>query len=493
MELKRLLEAIAKPVPAAIRGRCPVRGLTDDSRRVREGVVFVALKGPREDGHRFLPQAIENKAAALVVSDRREVPRQTRGIPVVVVRDTHQALATLADVYFGHPYQKVKCVGITGTNGKTTVSLLVRSVLETAGLRCGVIGTIGYQTRRRNRPLSNTTPGILELHHVMEEMVRAGNEYVAMEVSSHALAQERVEGIAFSGAIFTNLTRDHLDYHRTMGRYFEAKKRLFTRYASAEASLIINTDDPYGAKLFAALKNRRRLSYGFSTGAQCRVESFCLGRTGSCARLKTPAGTVSIDTALVGRHNLYNILAAVAFGVAQGLRPKEIEEGIEKVRAVCGRLERVDSPRGFSVFVDYAHTDDALKNVLESLRAIAHNGRIITVFGCGGDRDKGKRPKMGRVAASLSDLCIVTSDNPRGEDPQEIIRQIVQGLRSKNVIVEPDRRRAIERALSLARKGDLVLVAGKGHETYQIIADRKLPFDDKAVVKTIIRPGRRHV
>jgi UDP-N-acetylmuramoyl-L-alanyl-D-glutamate--2,6-diaminopimelate ligase len=313
-------------------------------------------------------------------------------------------------------------------------------------------------------------------------MADADNTHVAMEVSSHALDQGRVAGIKFCAAIFTNLTQDHLDYHKTMDEYFFAKQKLFKENVDQESALVMNLDDSFGRRLLDSSKGRK-LSYGFSSQAEVVATDYVIKSEGSFISIKTPLGDCSIKTALVGKHNISNILAAVAFGVSQKFSLKSIKNGIEAVSSVAGRLDRIDSSEGFSVFVDYAHTDDALKNVLESLRSVVHNGKIITVFGCGGDRDKGKRPKMGRVASALSDHCVITSDNPRSEDPKEIIRQIVSGIKKKNFEIESDRALAIHKACSLARKGDIVLVAGKGHETYQVEKDKILPFDDRVVVR----------
>jgi UDP-N-acetylmuramoyl-L-alanyl-D-glutamate--2,6-diaminopimelate ligase len=459
-----------------------VCGLTDDSRDVKEGVVFVAVRGPLQDGHVFIAQAVKKGAAAILLSDKAFLPKEEPRTPYLLVEDSRASLSKVADSFFGNPYSRIRAVGITGTNGKTTVSYLVKSVLESAGKKCGVIGTIGYRVAEANINLSNTTPGVIELHRVFKEMADADNTHVAMEVSSHALDQGRVAGIKFCAAIFTNLTQDHLDYHKTMDEYFFAKQKLFKENVDQESALVMNLDDSFGRRLLDSSKGRK-LSYGFSSQAEVVATDYVIKSEGSFISIKTPLGDCSIKTALVGKHNISNILAAVAFGVSQKFSLKSIKNGIEAVSSVAGRLDRIDSSEGFSVFVDYAHTDDALKNVLESLRSVVHNGKIITVFGCGGDRDKGKRPKMGRVASALSDHCVITSDNPRSEDPKEIIRQIVSGIKKKNFEIESDRALAIHKACSLARKGDIVLVAGKGHETYQVEKDKILPFDDRVVVR----------
>ncbi|MFH0941332.1 MAG: UDP-N-acetylmuramoyl-L-alanyl-D-glutamate--2,6-diaminopimelate ligase [Candidatus Omnitrophota bacterium] len=491
MKIKQLLEGVD------VAGVCPefkdveVKRISCDSRDVTPGTVFVAVRGPMRDGHKYIDDAVKKRASAIILEDRSLKPLTSEGVPFIIVNDSKEALSKIADTFFGYPYQRIKCVGITGTNGKTTVSYLVKSVLNAADVKCGLIGTIGYKVDEENIKTNNTTPGVLELHELMSNMAKAGDTYVALEVSSHALDQERVKGIIFRSAIFTNLTQDHLDYHKTMEDYFLAKQKLFTEYADENTDFVINKDEAFGQRLARSLKGRI-LTYGFSSDADVCVMRHELSRGGSQAIIKIPQGVINIVSALVGRHNLYNIMAAVAFGVSEGLDQASIKKGIEAVSSVPGRLERIDAKKGFSVFVDYAHTDDALKNVLESLRLILHNGRIIIVFGCGGDRDKGKRPKMGRVASVFSDYCFVTSDNPRSEEPEEIIEQIIAGIEKNNFEVEPDRFKAIQKALTMAAEGDFVLVAGKGHETYQTIKDRTFVFDDKSVVLKILScPVRR--
>lgn len=485
MRIKHLIKKIDGVLVQGFLKDVFVKGITCDSRYVRPGVLFVAVAGPQQEGHRYIQKALQKRAAAIILDNRLFLPSPSSKIPVILVRDSRAALKVLADVFFGYPYSEVRTVGITGTNGKTTITYLIRSILRANRTKSGVIGTIGYQVKGVNKPLSNTTPGVLELHRLFREMRDAGNRYVVMEVSSHALDQDRVEGIIFKAAVFTNLTQDHLDYHNNMEAYFLAKQKLFTRHADKSTALIINQDDPFGRRLLKILKGQK-WSYGFSSGADIHAERYDLSEKGSQITIKTGRGRLFLSAKLVGKHNVSNILAAVAFGVSQGVKLSVIKKGIEAVRAVPGRLDRIDSRKGFSVFVDYAHTDDALKNVLESLAAIVHNGRIITVFGCGGDRDKGKRPKMGRVATSLSDYCFVTSDNPRSEKPQRIVRDIVRGIIRKNFEVELDRSKAIQKAVNMARSGDVVLVAGKGHETYQVIGSKILPFNDKAVVSRLV-------
>jgi UDP-N-acetylmuramoyl-L-alanyl-D-glutamate--2,6-diaminopimelate ligase len=469
-----------------------VTDVVSDSRDVKPGALFVAVAGVEADGHRYISAACQKGAAVVVLQDRRSLRDVSSGVTACVVSDTQAALRHLVSRFFDFPYRRIQAIGITGTNGKTTISYLVRSVLEAAGHRCGLIGTIGYKVAQDNLPTGNTTPGIVELHRMVHQMIQAGDSHVAMEVSSHALDQGRVQGMVFKATIFTNLTQDHLDYHKTMEAYFEAKKKLFLDHADARTAHIINADDPYGQRLLSLLKGRV-FDYGFSPSCRVAVASYHLDREGTRLTVRTPSGDLDLRSRLVGRHNVYNILAAVAFGVSEGLSLPVIRRGIEGVLCVPGRLDRIDSPRGFSVFVDYAHTDDALKNVLESLRQIPHNGRIITVFGCGGDRDKGKRPKMGRVATDLSDFCFITSDNPRSEEPRDIIAGIVSGIQKKDFEIIEDRAEAIRRALTMAGPGDLVLLAGKGHEAYQIARGRTVPFDDKVIAARILAEMGDHV
>lgn len=492
MNIKDVLKGV-QVVKAA--GAAPdavdISSLACDSRDAAAGALFVAVRGAQQDGHLYIADALQRGAAAVVFQDAAFFPKQGVCVPFIQARDSKVALARAAGNFFGEPYRHIRCVGITGTNGKTTTSYLVRSILNAAGLKCALIGTIGYRIDDTNVPSQNTTPGILELHQLLRRMIDSGNQYVAMEVSSHALDQDRVEGMVFRAALFTNLTQDHLDYHKDMEAYFRAKEKLFFEHVESDSHLIVNTDDPFGRRLYDSLKGHR-VGYGF-VDTDVSVVSHRISRDATQATIKTPKGSLEISSGLVGRYNLYNILAAVAFAVSEGLGLDIVREGIERVPCVPGRLERIDAPQGFSVFVDYAHTDDALKNVLESLRSIIHNGRIVTVFGCGGDRDRGKRPKMGRVASALSDHCIITSDNPRSEDPHAIIAEIASGFIEQNYEIEPDREAAIRRALAWAKPGDFVLLAGKGHETYQVIKDNILDFDDKSVVVEALRGLKKHV
>jgi UDP-N-acetylmuramyl-tripeptide synthetase len=492
----RLADLLQALPDREVRGSLPgeVTGLTDDSRRVVEGTCFVAVRGLRADGHRFIPQALERGARAVVA----EPPDPLPGRPVgrILVPDTRRALPRLADAYFGRPSRALTVVGVTGTNGKTTTSYLVEALLRARGDATGVIGTIQYVVRGVAREAGQTTPEAIELQGLLADMVAAGVGGVAMEVSSHALEQRRVDGIAFDCAVFTNLTQDHLDYHGTMERYAEAKGRLFFELlgegGKPDAAAVLNGDDPWGARWARELAESRRcrvLTFGLGAGLAVRARRHTSGAGGIRLEADTPAGPVAFASPLIGEHNVMNLLGAVATGVALHLDPATVAGALAGVQAVPGRFERVDAGQDFLVVVDYAHTPDALQRVLETARRLTA-GRLGVVFGCGGDRDRGKRPIMGRIAAGLADRVWLTSDNPRSEDPDAIIAEISLGVVPPppgGYTNHPDRRAAIRDALGWARAGDTLVIAGKGHETYQIIAGQSLPFDDRQVTREILR------
>jgi len=478
MKLSELLEVLPE---ARADGElsAEVRGIKYDSRKVESGDVFVALKGEHLDGHDFVREACRRGAVAVVVERKVEAP----GIKVVV-RDTRKALALLSAKFFGEPARKLKIIGVTGTNGKTTVSFLVRSVLEEAGVRTGLIGTVEYIIGGRKFPASLTTPLPPELHRAFGRMVEAGDRAVVMEVSSHSLVLDRVYGLPFSVAVFTNLSRDHLDFHLTMEDYFRAKAKLF-EMLEPSGWAVYNGDDPYGAMLREHTK-AQLISYGLSEGVDVRAEGVVCDRQGVVFTLRSPWGDFPVRLRLSGRFNVYNALAAAGVGLALGVRPEDVVRGMVSVESVPGRFERVDLGQGFEVIVDYAHTPDALENLLLSAREISQ-GRVLVVFGCGGERDRGKRPRMGEVAGRLADFVFVTSDNPRSEPPERIIEDILEGMpEGAKYVVEEDRRRAIGRAIRMAREGDVVVIAGKGHESYQIVGDRKFPFDDRKVAERFL-------
>ena len=477
-----------------------VISVTSDSRSVAQGSMFVALRGLKADGTAFARDAIARGAIAVVA----EVAQPADLDPSVVwiqVSDARLALAALSASFFGNPSDDLMLVGITGTNGKTTTSYLLASVFEAAGVKCGRIGTVGYQIADREVAATRTTPEAPELQRMLRDMVAAGCGACVIEASSHALSLRRVDYLHFSAAVFTNLTRDHLDFHRDMEDYFAAKRRLFELLPPGGIG-VVNLDDPRGDALRSVA--RRPVTYAIEKPADVRPGPLTFSLDGLAFEVRTPRGTLSLRSPLVGRPNAYNILAAVATAMALDLPFNAIEEGIANVSLVPGRFQLASDPADdVRVVVDYAHTDDALKNLLETARPLA-TGRIVTVFGCGGDRDRTKRPLMGAVAARLSDLVVLTSDNPRSEDAEQIIEEIKRGIvtpadrgpkgqtgpTSTAYLAIVDRKAAIERAIQEARPGDLVLVAGKGHEKYQEIGDRVLPFDDVAVAKSALAKRR---
>ncbi len=484
MKLGELLERVL-PLDIGADQETEVASLAYDSRRVRQGTVFFAIQGEKSDGHRFIAEAFERGAVA--VASEREAPEglSDRWIRVQKIRP---ALSQAARRFFEYPDLKLRLIGITGTNGKTTTAYLLNSILQTAGIRTGMFGTIEYRLGDRVIPALNTTPESLDLMEYFNELAANGGKAVAMEVSSHALAQGRVWGLQFSAAVFTNLTRDHLDYHGDFEHYFAAKQKLFEGEGSSPPELaVINADDPWGRRLLA-LPNSQRITYGLESNADVSAKQYSQGASGLSARLRTPQGEIEIESALLGRANLMNILAATATAVGLGLSGGDIQEGVCRLSSVPGRFQKVDEGQPFLVIVDYAHTDDALRNVLQAARDLTKN-RLIVVFGCGGERDRTKRPLMGEVAGRLSDLAILTSDNPRGEDPILIMNDVLVGLQrtGKPYVAEVDRHAAIHKALEEAHDGDAVVLAGKGHESYQILRDRTIPFDDREVARAVLR------
>jgi UDP-N-acetylmuramoyl-L-alanyl-D-glutamate--2,6-diaminopimelate ligase len=469
-----------------------VSGLQYDSRKVARGNCFFALRGSGLDGHAFLQDAIGRGASVIVVQDDGAIPDSLcmhQGVVKIVVNDTRKALALMASTFYGHPSRKLTMVGVTGTNGKTTTTHVIKSMLDAGGEKTGLIGTIAYHIGERVMQASHTTPESLELHQLLRQMVDEGCTSVSMEVSSHALDQSRVHGIMFDAAVFTNLTQDHLDYHKTMDAYFQAKRILFDALPP-DACTVTNRDDDWGRKIFASAAGRT-LSYGFDAEADVRVTSADLSLEGTSMRITYRGSSKDLRSSLVGRFNVYNILASYATGIALELREEDIRSGIEKVPPVQGRFEKIASPKGWTAIVDYAHTPDALEKCLRTIREVlpaGHQGSIIAVFGAGGDRDATKRPLMGAIAAELADRCIVTSDNPRTEDPGKIIDDILRGMKSRDrITVEHDRRKAILKALADAAPGDVILIAGKGHEDYQILGSAKVHFSDREIVEEFLR------
>lgn len=458
--------------------------ITDDSRLVTKGGTFIAVRGYKADGHRFIDDAIARGARVIVTQKDFAAPK---GVSKILVADTRLAMPVLASDYYGHPSRKLKVVGVTGTNGKTTITYLIENILKAARKSCGVIGTINYRIKGKEVPAPNTTPGSIELQSILSRIYKSGARYAIMEVSSHSLDQHRVDCVLFDVAIFTNITREHLDYHKTLKRYFEAKIKLFGKLKKGGIA-VLNNDDKKVASLKSKIRNKV-ITYALENNADVTVRNISLSLKGSFFTVDTPKGSVDIRTKLIGKHNVSNILASVAGSIALGIPLGAIRKGIESFTYVPGRLESIESGQPFRIFVDFAHTEDALYNILSLLKEVATGGRIITVFGCGGNRDKTKRPLMGRAACRFSDKVVVTSDNPRFEDPAEIIKEIESGIRGKfsNYDIIEDRRDAIDRALKLAAKGDVVVIAGKGHEKYQIVKDKIMPFDDCKVARELLK------
>lgn len=483
-----------------------VSGLAYDSRKVGAEQVFFAIPGEKADGHDFVPDAIQRGAATIVCARRTA---EAEGVAFVRVKDVRRVMGQWSAHFYQRPSQKLKLVGVTGTNGKTTVTYLIESMLRAAGIEPGVIGTINYRYCGAEVPAHHTTPESLDLQELMDKMLGAGVKAVTMEVSSHALVQERVRGLDFDVGVFTNLSRDHLDYHRDMDDYFLAKSKLFTDYLKVSAkrnkAAVIYADDPRGRELIAKLGNENLEVWSYGEGRQWDIHPLNVQRDvgGLRGQIRAKNRNIEFISPLIGAANLQNILAAVGVGLALGLDTGAVAQGIGQLRTVPGRLEKVANDLGVTILVDYAHTPDALEKVLGAVRPVTP-GKLITVFGCGGDRDRGKRPLMGEIAARLSDVVVVTSDNPRTEDPLVIVNEVEAGVRKtglkkfrvskretldsgpeteRGYCVEADRRAAIAIALRSANPGDSVLIAGKGHEDYQILGTKKIHFDDREVAR----------
>ena len=492
MQLKLLLSRVDTRL---IRGPVDVEitAICYDSRQAKAGSLFVALRGEHADGHQYVNQAIARGAVAVMV----EQPLQdtTAAVTCVEVADTRATLALVAAFFHHQPSHKLKVAGITGTNGKTTTSYLLKHICERAVLRCGLIGTVRYEIGDEIVPSKHTTPEASDLQGLLARMRDAGCKAAVMEVSSHALAQSRVSAVEFDAAVFTNLTQDHLDFHGNLERYFEAKARLFTRLLPSQTKkrgvAIVNIDDRYGAELCARLaKETRVITYGVGNRADFRASNFKTELAGTSYQLDAQERSFLVRFPLIGKFNIYNSLAALAAATAFGIPLRAAILALATTSPVPGRLQLVPGKRNYQVYVDYAHTDDALHNVLRTLRELNPH-RLIVVFGCGGDRDRSKRPLMGRVAEQWSDYAIITSDNPRSESPEAIIREIEQSFKGKNYEVIVDRAEAIKRAVALAEARDIILIAGKGHETYQQFADKTIDFDDAQVARAAI--GDRQV
>jgi UDP-N-acetylmuramyl-tripeptide synthetase len=461
-----------------------IKGITCNSKNVKKGYAFVAIKGSRSNGSSFIKEAVANGASLLVVGEKINKNKIPGKVKILEVKDCRKFLALAAAEFYGYPCQTLRVAGITGTNGKTTISYLIEAIAKASGAQCGVIGTINYRFKAKTICARNTTPEPVELQELFARMLKSCVKYCAMEVSSHALDQKRVLGINFRQAIFSNLTQDHLDYHKNLNNYFSAKAKLF-RMLGKGGEAIINNDDKYGRRLKQMIGGRV-ISYGIENKSAVMATDINSVLDGTEFRLIGPGINSRIKTHLIGRYNIYNILAAVCWGISEGLPFKVIKSAIEKFKNVPGRLERIIGGGRRNIFVDYAHTPDALFNVISALRPLTA-GKVVVVFGCGGQRDKLKRPKMGRIVSELADYAIITSDNPRSEPPLQIIQDIRKGINKDNYRVIPDRFKAIYEAIKLTGKNDCLIIAGKGHEDYQVLKNKVLRFSDRKAVEKCLR------
>jgi len=479
-----------------------ISGIAYDSRKVKKGYLFVAIAGEKYDGHDFINEAIK-KGAAAIVYDKGVRERGREGPLYLKVKDSRSSLACIAHNFYGAPSERLTLIGITGTNGKTTSTYILKSILESWQKEVGLIGTIQYMIKDKSYPAPYTTPESLEFHGLLKDMLSAGCTHVVAEVSSHALAQHRVDKAVFKIAIFTNLTRDHLDFHETMEDYFRAKERLFRELIDSKGTCVINLDDPYGKRLISELRSasggqdfeKQILTYGFRDGADILPMEIKTSLAGLRFKISFHRRNYDVSSHLMGYPNVYNILSAAGAAISLGIPWQTIIKGIEKAADVKGRFEKVDLGQNFLCIVDYAHTEDALERLIYTAKELVKNSsrngdlppKVITVFGCGGDRDRGKRPKMGAVATRLSDLVIITSDNPRSEEPSNIIREIEDGAVKRNYVKEPDRREAIRKAVDMAGGSDIILVAGKGHEDYQEVKGVRHKFNDKEILEEALK------
>lgn len=463
-----------------------IRQLADDSRKVQPGALFVAVRGPGTDGHRFVEQAVKRGAVAVLAEEEVETPPEVAQVRVAATRPL---LGPLAGAFFGAPSERLRLVGVTGTKGKTTVAWLTQHLLSAAGLPCGLIGTVCHRLGDREVPSGNTTPGAVALQEMLAEMVRKGLAACSMEVSSHALDQGRADGVRWARGVFTNLAPEHLDYHGDVERYLDAKLRLF-RALPEGAMAVINRDDPACGRVREACACPTA-AYGLRGGADLTAREVRFSLEGTAFRLECREGSFAARTPLLGEHNLENVLAALGAVITMGVPVERALAALPEFKGVPGRLERIDCGQAFPVFVDYAHTDGSLGRVLEELKGLSGK-KVLAVFGCGGDRDRTKRPRMGRVAAESADRVIITSDNSRSEDPEEIAREVLSGMEGSSTPrdVVLDRREAIRSALEAADEGWVVLIAGKGHEGTQVSAGRTVPFDDRAVARELLERRR---
>ncbi|MEJ5226327.1 UDP-N-acetylmuramoyl-L-alanyl-D-glutamate--2,6-diaminopimelate ligase [Thermodesulfovibrio sp.] len=466
-----------------------------NSKEIDEGDLFVAIVGQNSDGHEFIDEAINKGASVIVYEKSRYSPTRRDDLTWIGVEDSRDALAWIASLYYGNPSQRLHLIGITGTNGKTTTSYLVREILNGYGKKTGLIGTIRYLLDKQEIKAPHTTPDALQFQALLDEMLKRGIDYVISEVSSHALSLKRVDYSKFEVAVFTNLSRDHLDFHKDMEEYFLAKKRLFTELLKEDGKAVINIDDEYGKRLAEEIRASKILFSLHNREADLFVKKYKLSFRGTEIEIVLNGETHSIKTELIGIPNVYNTLCAISVALCFGIPMDVIKSSLLNAKAPDGRFENINEGQNFSVFVDYAHTPDALERLLMSVvrlrEEIGQTGRIITVFGCGGNRDRGKRPQMGKIASDLSDFVIVTSDNPRWEKPREIIREIEEGITRENYMVVTNREDALKVAVEMCESGDILIVAGKGHEDYQEIEGKRIPFDDREVLRKILRELKR--
>jgi UDP-N-acetylmuramoyl-L-alanyl-D-glutamate--2,6-diaminopimelate ligase len=485
-KLSEVFQGVETALPAGA-GNLEIRQVACDSRKVLPGALFFALHGAKADGNTFIQDSIKRGAVA-IASEEQSPGALPAGVALIQVREARKAMAITAANFLGHPANALQLVAVTGTNGKTTTTSVVDAIVKASGAKTGLFGTIAYHTPLGDYSAPNTTPESVELQGFFAEIREAGGKYAVLEASSHSLAMDRLWGCHFQAAVFTNLTREHMDFHKTFDDYFAAKRRLFAGTgAGAPEAAVLNTDDEFGRSLTGLAK--KTVTYGLESYADITTKKFQLTFDGLTFTAHTPNGKVNVVSRLVGRINVYNLLAAIGAAQALGLSNEVIENGIRNLESVSGRFQRIELGQPFLVIVDYAHTDDALEKLIRTARELNPKGRIITLFGCGGEKDRTKRPVMGEVTGRLSDLTILSSDNPRSEDPLKIISDIIVGLQKTagKYLIEPDREKAIGMAIEEARSGDIVLLAGKGHENYQILADRTFEFDDREMARRALR------
>ncbi|RKY30923.1 MAG: UDP-N-acetylmuramoyl-L-alanyl-D-glutamate--2,6-diaminopimelate ligase [Candidatus Omnitrophota bacterium] len=492
MKLKEILKHVPDKKVSNFKNY-EISGITYDSRKVKENYIFVAIKGTKLDGHNFIKDAIDRGAKVIFVERELLLPHD---ITQVVVENTRETLALISSIFYGNPSDKLKVIGITGTNGKTTTSYLLKSILTESGKKCGLIGTVMYEIGERKISSINTTPESLDIEELLSQMVEMGTTHAIMEVSSHGLDQGRVKFINFDAGIMTNISsHEHLDYHKSFKNYLKAKLSFFGRYLAESKKKkkigIVNRDDPYSKYFINELKrnNIEFITYGRDKKSDVKLIDFKISEKGNYLKVESGGKIYEFSTPITGRGNIYNAVASISYAFFEGIPVEIIKKGLENIKSVPGRFEFIDEGQPFSVIVDYAHTSHSLENLLLSVRDL-NPKRIILIFGCGGDRDRSKRPVMGKIAVKMADIVIITSDNPRSEDPMDIIRDIEKGigwLRRKKCKIIPDRKEAIKEGIFLAEEGDFVVIAGKGHETYQILKDTVIPFDDREEARKFIR------